>query len=101
MEKSRLDHDRARHWTAEHPQLFHVRTGFATGSVVEDPATGEPLLCVLGVPCAPLGWPHVGCLNHRAVRRYGICDRFPSEISRHCRQFNNGIRGWARIMSDA
>ena len=42
---------------AEGPRLFHVRNAFASGGVVEDPATGAAAAALAGALRAA-GWPH-------------------------------------------
>ena len=44
---------------SETPQLFHVRNAFASGGVVEDPATGAAAAAMAGY-LRDIGWPHNG-----------------------------------------
>ena len=48
--------------TAENPQLFHVRNAFATGGVLEDPATGAAAAAFAGY-LRDIGWPHGGVIR--------------------------------------
>jgi len=44
---------------SETPQLFHVRNAFASGGVVEDPATGAAAAAMAGY-LRDIDWPHNG-----------------------------------------
>ena len=44
---------------AEHDNLFHTRNAFASGGVLEDPATGAATAALAGY-LRDLGWPHGG-----------------------------------------
>jgi PhzF family phenazine biosynthesis protein len=47
---------------AEHAQRFHVRNPFASGGVLEDPATGAGAAALAGY-LRDLGWPHGGAIE--------------------------------------
>ena len=47
---------------AETDQLFHARNPFASGGVLEDPATGAAAAALAGY-LRDLGWPHQGVIN--------------------------------------
>jgi PhzF family phenazine biosynthesis protein len=46
----------------ETPQLFHTRNAFASGGVLEDPATGAATAALAGY-LRDLGWPHGGVID--------------------------------------
>ncbi len=47
---------------AETPRLFHARNAFASGGVVEDPATGAAAAALAGY-LRDLDWPHEGAID--------------------------------------
>nr|WP_315231037.1 PhzF family phenazine biosynthesis protein [uncultured Albidiferax sp.] len=47
---------------AESAQRFHTRNAFASGGVLEDPATGAATAALAGY-LRDLGWPHGGCID--------------------------------------
>jgi PhzF family phenazine biosynthesis protein len=47
---------------AENARRFHTRNAFASGGVLEDPATGASTAALAGY-LRDLGWPHGGCID--------------------------------------
>jgi PhzF family phenazine biosynthesis protein len=84
---------------AENPQLFHVRNAFATGGVVEDPATGAAAAAFAGY-LRDIGWPHEGVINIVQGEDMGMRSLIRAEIGEMA---GSSIRvsGTARIMNDA
>ncbi len=81
---------------AETDQLFHARNPFASGGVLEDPATGAAAAALAGY-LRDLGWPHQGVIDivqgedmgHKSLLRAEIPAKFGSSIR---------VSGTARIM---
>lgn len=64
---------------AEHPQLFHVRNAFASGGVLEDPATGAACAAFAGY-LRDAGWPHGGVIDLIQGEDMGMRSRLRAEI---------------------
>ncbi|MCC2958563.1 PhzF family phenazine biosynthesis protein [Massilia sp. IC2-477] len=64
---------------AEHPQLFHTRNPFASGGVLEDPATGAGTAALAGY-LRDLGWPHGGRIEVVQGEDMGMRSRLSAEI---------------------
>lgn len=65
---------------AETPQLFHTRNPFASGGVVEDPATGAATAAFAGY-LRDIGWPHGGVIDIVQGEDMGMRSRLRAEIS--------------------
>jgi PhzF family phenazine biosynthesis protein len=64
---------------AESPQLFHVRSPFASSGVYEDPATGAAAAAFAGY-LRDLGWPHGGVIDIVQGEDMGVPSRLRAEI---------------------
>jgi len=64
---------------AETPQLFHTRNPFASGGVLEDPATGAGTAALAGY-LRDLGWPHGGRIEVVQGEDMGVRSRLTAEI---------------------
>lgn len=64
---------------AEGAQLFHVRNPFASGGVLEDPATGAGAAALAGY-LRDLGWPHGGRIEIIQGEDMGMRSRIHAEI---------------------
>ncbi|QOY93165.1 PhzF family phenazine biosynthesis protein [Massilia sp. UMI-21] len=64
---------------AETPQLFHTRNPFASGGVLEDPATGAGTAALAGYLRA-LGWPHGGHIDVVQGEDMGMRSRLGADI---------------------
>ncbi|VXC04351.1 PhzF family phenazine biosynthesis protein [Massilia sp. 9I] len=64
---------------AEQPQLFHTRNPFASGGVLEDPATGAGTAALAGY-LRDLGWPHGGRIEVVQGEDMGMRSRLSAEI---------------------
>lgn len=64
---------------AETPQLFHTRNPFASGGVLEDPATGAGTAAFAGY-LRDLGWPHGGRIEVVQGEDMGMRSRLAAEI---------------------
>jgi PhzF family phenazine biosynthesis protein len=64
---------------AETPRLFHSRNAFASGGVLEDPATGAAT-AALGGYLRDLGWPHDGVIEVIQGADMGMRSRLFAEI---------------------
>ena len=64
---------------AEHPQLFHTRNPFASGGVLEDPATGAGTAAFAGY-LRDLGWPHGGQIEIVQGEDMGMRSRLSASI---------------------
>ncbi len=64
---------------AESDQLFHTRNPFASGGVVEDPATGAGTAALAGY-LRDLGWPHGGAIDIVQGEDMGMRSRLRAEI---------------------
>lgn len=64
---------------AETPQFFHTRNAFASGGVLEDPATGAST-AALGGYLRELGWPHGGAIDVLQGEDMGMRSRLRAEI---------------------
>jgi PhzF family phenazine biosynthesis protein len=84
---------------AENPQLFHVRNAFASGGVLEDPATGAAAAAFAGY-LRDIGWPHAGVINIVQGEDMGMRSLIRAEIGEMA---GGSIRvsGTARIMNGA
>ena len=82
--------------TAETDQLFHARNPFASGGVLEDPATGAAAAALAGY-LRDLGWPHQGVIDIVQGEDMGQKSLLRAEIPA---QPGSSIRvsGTARIM---
>jgi len=82
--------------TAETDQLFHARNPFASGGVLEDPATGAAAAALAGY-LRDLGWPHHGVIDIVQGEDMGQKSLLRAEIPA---QPGSSIRvsGTARIM---
>ena len=65
---------------AETPQLFHTRNPFASGGVLEDPATGAGTAALAGY-LRDLGWPHGGHIEVVQGEDMGMRSRLRADIS--------------------
>ncbi len=82
---------------AETPQRFHTRNAFASGGVLEDPATGAATAAFAGY-LRDLGWPHGGAIDivqgedmgQRSLLRAEFSDQPGSSIR---------VSGSARLMN--
>ena len=64
---------------AEHPQRFHTRNPFASGGVLEDPATGAGTAALAGY-LRDIGWPHGGRIEIVQGEDMGMRSRLTAEI---------------------
>ncbi len=82
---------------AENAQLFHTRNPFASGGVMEDPATGAGTAALAGY-LRDLGWPHGGRIDVVQGEDMGMRSRLAAEIGP---EPGSSIRvsGSARMMS--
>lgn len=64
---------------AETPQLFHTRNPFASGGVLEDPATGAGTAALAGY-LRDIGWPHGGRIEVVQGEDMGMRSRLTAEI---------------------
>lgn len=64
---------------AESGQLLHTRNAFASGGVVEDPATGAATAALAGY-LRDLGWPHGGAIDVVQGEDMGMRSRLRAEI---------------------
>lgn len=64
---------------AEGPQRFHTRNPFASGGVLEDPATGAGTAALAGY-LRDLGWPHGGRIEVVQGEDMGMRSRLTAEI---------------------
>ena len=64
---------------AETPQRFHTRNPFASGGVLEDPATGAGTAAFAGY-LRDLGWPHGGRIDVVQGEDMGMRSRLTAEI---------------------
>jgi len=64
---------------AEGPQLFHTRNPFASGGVLEDPATGAGTAALAGY-LRDLGWPHGGTIEVVQGEDMGMRSRLRADI---------------------
>jgi len=80
----------------ETPQLFHTRNPFASGGVLEDPATGAATAAFAGY-LRDIGWPHGGEINIVQGEDMGMRSLLKAEI---LPEVGSSIRvsGTARIM---
>lgn len=81
---------------SEEPSLFHTRNAFASGGVVEDPATGAATAAYAGY-LRDIGWPHGGQIEVRQGQDMG----YPSLIGAGIPdEPGSSIRVWgaARLM---
>lgn len=65
---------------AESAQLFHTRNPFASGGVVEDPATGAATAAFAGY-LRDIGWPHGGVIDIIQGEDMGMRSRLRAEFS--------------------
>ncbi len=81
---------------AEQPRLFHTRNPFASGGVLEDPATGAGTAALAGY-LRDLGWPHGGRIDVVQGEDMGMRSRLSAEIGPEA---GSSIRvsGTARMM---
>ena len=63
----------------ETPQLFHTRNPFASGGVLEDPATGAGTAAFAGY-LRDIGWPHGGRIEVVQGEDMGMRSRLSAEI---------------------
>jgi PhzF family phenazine biosynthesis protein len=82
---------------SETPQLFHTRNAFASGGVLEDPATGAATAALAGY-LRDLGWPHGGAIDIVQGEDMGARSLLRAEIPAAA---GSSIRvcGTARVMS--
>jgi PhzF family phenazine biosynthesis protein len=80
----------------ENAQLFHVRNAFASGGVIEDPATGAAAAALAGY-LRDLGWPHCGVIDIVQGEDMGMRSLIRAEIGKVA---GSSIRvsGTARVM---
>ena len=64
---------------AETPQLFHTRNPFASGGVLEDPATGAGTAAFAGY-LRDIGWPHGGRIEVVQGEDMGMRSRLSADI---------------------
>ena len=64
---------------AESDQLLHTRNAFASGGVLEDPATGAATAALAGY-LRDLGWPHGGVIDVVQGEDMGMRSRLRAEI---------------------
>jgi PhzF family phenazine biosynthesis protein len=81
---------------AETPRLFHTRNPFASGGVLEDPATGAATAALAGY-LRDLGWPHDGAIDIVQGEDMGMRSRLHADIPP---AIGSSIRvsGTARVM---
>jgi PhzF family phenazine biosynthesis protein len=82
--------------TAETPRRFHVRNAFATGGVVEDPATGAAAAAFAGA-LRDIGWPHGGAIEIIQGEDMGQRSRISATFS-NVPGSSIRVAGTARIM---
>jgi PhzF family phenazine biosynthesis protein len=83
----------------ENAQLFHVRNAFASGGVIEDPATGAAAAALAGY-LRDIGWAHGGVIDIVQGEDMGMRSLLRAEIGKVA---GSSIRvsGTARIMNGA
>lgn len=81
---------------AETPRLFHARNAFASGGVLEDPATGAAT-AALGGYLRDLAWPHEGAIEVVQGEDMGMRSRLHAEIPPE-RGSSVRVAGEARFM---
>jgi len=64
---------------AESPRRFHTRNAFASGGVLEDPATGAATAALAGY-LRDLGWPHGGAIEVLQGEDMGMRSRLLADI---------------------
>jgi PhzF family phenazine biosynthesis protein len=64
---------------AETPRLFHTRNAFASGGVLEDPATGASTAALAGY-LRDIGWPHDGAIDLVQGEDMGVRSRLRAEF---------------------
>ena len=81
----------------EGPQRFHTRNAFASGGVLEDPATGAATAALAGY-LRDLGWPHGGVIDIVQGEDMGLRSLLRAEIAAAA---GSSIRvsGTARLLS--
>jgi PhzF family phenazine biosynthesis protein len=65
---------------AESAQLFHTRNPFASGGVLEDPATGAATAALAGY-LRDIGWPHGGAIDIVQGEDMGLRSRLSAHFS--------------------
>ncbi len=65
---------------AESPRIFHTRNAFASGGVLEDPATGAATAAFAGY-LRDIGWPHIGPIDIIQGEDMGMRSRLRAEFS--------------------
>jgi PhzF family phenazine biosynthesis protein len=83
---------------AETPTLFHTRNAFASGGVLEDPATGAAT-AALGGYLRDLAWPHGGAIAVRQGDDMGMPSRLRAEIT-STPGASIRVSGLARLMDE-
>ena len=83
---------------AESDQLFHARNAFASGGVLEDPATGAAAAALCGY-LRDLGWPHGNSIEIIQGEDMGAKSRLKAEFSDEPSS-SITVSGFARVMSD-
>ncbi|MEM8512128.1 PhzF family phenazine biosynthesis protein [Massilia sp. MP_M2] len=78
---------------AEHDQLFHTRNAFASGGVLEDPATGAATAALAGY-LRDLGWSHGGRIEVVQGEDMGMRSLITAD-------FGNDIGGPVRVSGSA
>ena len=78
---------------SEHHNLFHTRNAFASGGVLEDPATGAATAALAGY-LRDLGWPHGGRIDIVQGEDMGMRSLITAE-------FGNDIGGPIRVSGSA
>ncbi len=81
---------------SESAQKFHVRNPFASGGVVEDPATGAAAAALAGY-LRDLGWPHNGVIDIVQGEDMGMKSLLRAEIP-EAKGSSIRVSGTARIM---
>jgi predicted PhzF superfamily epimerase YddE/YHI9 len=78
---------------SEHNNLFHTRNAFASGGVLEDPATGAATAALAGY-LRDLGWPHGGRIEVVQGEEMGMRSLITAE-------FGNETGGSIRVSGSA
>lgn len=84
---------------AENPRHFHTRNAFASGGVLEDPATGASTAALAGY-LRDLDWPHGGSITLVQGEDMGQRSRLRAEIGPE-RGGSIRVSGLARLMDPA
>ncbi|MBL4893180.1 MAG: PhzF family phenazine biosynthesis protein [Rhizobiaceae bacterium] len=82
----------------ENDQMFHARNAFASGGVLEDPATGAAAAALAGY-LRDLGWAHGNLIDIIQGEDMDAKSRLKAEFSDNAGS-SITVSGYARVMSD-